>query len=187
MLAEQKNSGVYYKLSANHINHVPREEEVRSECHLASPSPSLPPSSLPITVIPIPVVTPSPTGTSPLPVATLSPPAALPPAAMQPCSPQPRPDLANSAVTTNHTQLVPTQPPRPQPVTQTNGTKLQQLAQQPLVQRYPGPMVSPPHLQALLPQADPVLQQAPLLNGPLSRGSPPDDGRHLDNKKRPGG
>lgn len=173
MLAEQKNSGVYYKLSANHISHVPREEELRSECQLAPPSPSLPPSSLPIAVIPVPVVAPSPTGTSPLPVAALSPPAALPPAAVQPCSPQPRPDLANCALTTNHTQLIPAQPPRPQ--------------QQPLVQRYPGPIVSPPHLQTLLPQADPVLQQTPLLNGPLSRGSPPDDGRHLDNKKRPGG
>lgn len=180
---------MYYKLSANHINHVPRGDELRNECHLAPPSPSLPPSSLPITVIPVPVVAPSPKGSSPLPVSTLSPPAAPPPAAMLPCSPQPRPDHANSSLTTNHKLLVPnpTEPPRPQPINQTNSTKLQQLAQQPLVQRYPGSIVSPPHQQTLLPQAGPVLQQIPLLNGPISRGSPPDDSRHVDNKKRPGG
>eukprot|EP00066_Takifugu_rubripes_P004868 XP_003968522.1 PREDICTED: max-binding protein MNT [Takifugu rubripes] len=189
MLAEQKNPGVYYKLTANHFNHVPRGEELRNECHLAPPSPSLPPSSMPITVIPVPVVAPSPTGSSPLPVSTLSPPAAPPPAATLPCSPQPRPDHAISSLTTNHKQLVPnpTQPPRAQPITQANSTKLQQLAQQPLVQRYPGSIVSPPHQQTLLPQAGPVLQQTPLLNGPISRGSPPDDSRHVDNKKRPGG
>ncbi|CAF94532.1 unnamed protein product, partial [Tetraodon nigroviridis] len=48
--------------------------------------------------------------------------------------------------------------------------------------------VIPIPVQTLLPQAGPPLQQASLQNGPISRGSsPPGDGRHQDNKKRPGG
>lgn len=183
-LAEQRNSCVYYKLSANHVSHVPQRSGAPHQCHLAPPSPSLPPSSMPITVIPIPVVTPNPAGSSPLPAATRSPPAAPPPAATLPHSPQPPPDRAPSALTTD-----PSRPPPPQPISQPNSNQLQERAQQlpPLQQRYPGSIVSPPHQQTLLPQAGPPLQQAPLQNGPVSRGSPPDDGHHQDNKKRPGG
>ncbi|KAK5904655.1 hypothetical protein CesoFtcFv8_006192 [Champsocephalus esox] len=89
--------------------------------------------------------------------------------------PKPEP----SVLTANHKQLI--QSLHPQLLTQTNNAKLQQL-----VQRYPGSIVSPPQQHAILPQTSPVLQQAPLQNGPASRGSPPDDGRLLD-KKRPGG
>ncbi|KAK5904654.1 hypothetical protein CesoFtcFv8_006192 [Champsocephalus esox] len=105
------------------------------------------------------------------------PPPAPPPAATLPHSPQPKPEP--SVLTANHKQLI--QSLHPQLLTQTNNAKLQQL-----VQRYPGSIVSPPQQHAILPQTSPVLQQAPLQNGPASRGSPPDDGRLLD-KKRPGG
>lgn len=173
--------------STNHINNVPKTEELRIGCRPAPISPSLPPPSMPITVIPIPVVTPNPTGSSTLPVATLSPPAAPPPAATLARSPQPRPDHPNSVLTTNHKQLIQNHLPHPQLIAPTNNTKLQQHTHQQMVQRYPGSIVSPPQQHVLLPQSGPVLQQVPLQNGPISRGSPPDDGRHLDNKKRPGG
>lgn len=172
--------------STNHINNVPKTEELRIGCRPAPISPSLPPPSMPITVIPIPVVTPNPTGSSTLPVATLSP-AAPPPAATLARSPQPRPDHPNSVLTTNHKQLIQNHLPHPQLIAPTNNTKLQQHTHQQMVQRYPGSIVSPPQQHVLLPQSGPVLQQVPLQNGPISRGSPPDDGRHLDNKKRPGG
>ncbi|XP_071353354.1 max-binding protein MNT isoform X2 [Trachinotus anak] len=182
--------------STIHINHVSKAEELHTECRLAPIPPSLPPSSMPITVIPIPVVTPNPTGSPTLPVATLSPPAAPPltshrsdphspqelSAAALSRSPQPKPDHLTSVLTANHKQLIQNHI-HPQLITQTNNTKLQQQ----LVQRYPGSIVSPPQQHALLPQSGPVLQQPPLQNGPNSRGSPPDDGRQLDNKKRPGG
>lgn len=183
-LAEQRHSDVNYN-STIHINNVYKAEELHTECRPAPIPPSLPLPSMPITVIPIPVVTPNPTGSPTLPVATLSPPAAAaPPAATLPLSPQPKPDHLNSVLTANHKQLIQNHH-HPQLIAQTNtNTKLQQQ----LAQRYPGSIVSPPQQHALLPQSGPaVLQQAPLQNGPISRGSPPDDGRHLDNKKRPGG
>lgn len=184
-LAEQRQSDVNYN-SATHINHVPKAEELRPECRPAPIPPSLPPPSMPIAVIPIPMVTPNPTGSPTLPVATLSPPAAPPPAATLPRSPQPKPDQPTSILTPNHKQLIQNHSHHPQLVTQTNNTKLPQQTHQQLVHRYPGSIVSPPQQHALLPQSGPVLQQAPLQNSPVSRGSPPDDGRQLD-KKRPGG
>lgn len=186
-LAEQKTSCVYYKLSANHVNNVPQRRGAPHQCPLAALSPSLPPSSIPITVIPIPVVTPNPTGSPPVPMATLSPPVAPPPAAALPHSPQPPPDHTVSALTTNPKQLVQKQPLHPPLITQTNSNRLQELAQQPPVQRYPGSIVSPPRQQTLLPQAGPPLQQASLQNGPISRAGSPDDSLYQDNKKRPGG
>ncbi|TKS81076.1 MNT Myc antagonist [Collichthys lucidus] len=187
-LAEQKHSDVKYKPTI-HINNVCKAEDLHTECRQAPIPPSLPLPSMPITVIPIPVVTPNPTGSPTLPVATLSPPAAAPPAATLPLSPQPKPEHLNSVLTANHKQLIQNHHHHPQLIAQTNtNTKLQQQTHQQLVQRYPGSIVSPPQQHALLPQSGPaVLQQAPLQNGPISRGSPPDDGRHLDNKKRPGG
>ncbi|XP_070762271.1 max-binding protein MNT [Enoplosus armatus] len=180
-LAEQRHSDVKYN-STIHINNVSKAEELRTECRQAPIQPCLPPPSMPITVIPIPVVTPNPTGSPTLPVATLSP-GAPPPAATLPRSPQPKPEHPTSVLTVNHKQLIQNHHHLPQLIAQTTNTKLQQQ----LVQRYPGSIVSPPQQHALLPQSGPVLQQAPLQNGPISRGSPPDDGRHLDSKKRPGG
>ncbi|XP_029302212.1 LOW QUALITY PROTEIN: max-binding protein MNT [Cottoperca gobio] len=180
-LAEQRHADVNYN-STIHINNVSKAEELRTEGRPAPIPPSLPPPSMAITVIPFPVVNPNPTGSPTLPVATLSPPAAPPPAATLPRSPQPKPDQPTSVLTASHKQLIQNHHLHPQLIAQTNNTKLQQQ----LVQRYPGSIVSPPQQHALLPQAGPVLQQAPLQNGPVSRGSPPDDGRQLD-KKRPGG
>ncbi|XP_047449417.1 max-binding protein MNT isoform X2 [Mugil cephalus] len=196
-LTELRHSDVNCN-STTHINNVSKAEELHSECRPAPIPPSLPPPSMPITVIPIPVVTPNHTGSPTLPVATLSPPAAPPlaspkrdphspqeqSAAALLCSPQPKPDHSN-VVTTNHKPLIQNHH-HPQLITPTNNAKLQQQAHQQLLQRYPGSIVSSQQQHALLPHAAHVLQQAPLQNGPISRGSPPDDGR-LDGKKRPGG
>lgn len=183
-LAEQKHSDVKYKPTI-HINNVPKAEKLYGDCRLAPVQPSLPPPSMPITVIPIPVVTPNPTGSPTLPVATLSPPAAPPPpAATLPRSPQLKAEQPASVLTADHKHLIQNHHHHPQVIAQTNDTKPQP---QQLVQRYPGSIVSPPKQHALLPQSSPVLPQAPLQNGLVSRGSPPDEGRHLDNKKRPGG
>lgn len=198
-LAEQRRSDVNYNPTI-HVNNVSKAEELRTECRPAPIPPSLPPPSMPITVIPIPVVTPNPTGSPALPVATLSPPAAPPlasprrdphspqeqSAAALPRSPQPKPDHPTSVLTVNHKQPIQNHHHHPQFIPQTGNTKLQPQTHQQLLQRYPGSIVSPPQQHALLPQSGPLLQQAPLQNGPISRGSPPDDGRQLD-KKRPGG
>ncbi|XP_035477688.1 max-binding protein MNT isoform X1 [Scophthalmus maximus] len=197
-LKVQRNSDVNYN-STIHINNVSKAEERRAECHPAPIPPSLPPPSMPITVIPIPVVTSSPMGSPTLPVATLSPPAAPPlasprrdphspkeeSAAAPPSSSQPKTVHSPSVLIASHKQ--PTQNHhQPQFIAQTNNTKLQQQTHQQLVQRYPGSIVSPTQQHALLPHLGPVLQQVPLQNGSISRGSPPDDSRQLD-KKRPGG
>ncbi|XP_063763383.1 max-binding protein MNT isoform X2 [Eleginops maclovinus] len=174
--SQQRHAAVLFN-STIHINNVSKGVDLRSEGRPGPIPPSLPPPSMPIAVIPIPVVTPNPAGSPTLPVATLSPPAAPPPATTLPRSPQPKPD--HSVLTANHKQLI--QNHHPQLIAQTNNAKLQQQ----LVQRYPGSIVSTPQQHAILPQSGPVLQQAPLQNGPDSRGSPPDD-RLLD-KKRPGG
>lgn len=198
-LTEQRHSGVNYK-STIHINNVSKPEELRPECCPAPLPPSRPLPSMPITVIPIPVVTPNPTGSPTLPVTTLSPPAAPllasprrepqspqeQSAAALPCSPHPKPDNPASRLPTSHRQLIQNHHHHPQLITQSNNTKLQQQNHQQLVPRYPGSIVSPPQQHAF-PQSGPVLPQAPLQNGPTSQGSPPDDGRLLDNKKRPGG
>ncbi|KAM8904843.1 max-binding protein MNT isoform 2-T2 [Spinachia spinachia] len=167
-LAEQRHCDVNYN-STLHVNNVPKAEERRPVP--VPPSLAAPPMS--ITIIPIPVVAPNPAGSPALPVAALSPPAA----ALLPRSPQSRPDHTTSVLTANHKQLNHHQ----QLIAQTPNAKLQQL-----VHRYPGSIVSPPQQHALLPQPGPVVPQAPLHNSPVSRGSPPDDGRQLD-KKRPGG
>ncbi|KAM3615925.1 uncharacterized protein V6R79_009792 [Siganus canaliculatus] len=180
--------------STIHINNASKAVELRAEygpVPVPAP-PSLSPPSMPVTVIPIPVVTPNNTISPAFPVATLSPPAAPPPAATLPQSPQSKPDNpVSSVLSTNHKTLIQNNHHQhPQLIAPTNNSKPQQH-----VQRYPGSIVSPPlhHQQqqqqqhTLLPQTSPVLQQAPLQNGPISRGSPPDDGRHLDSKRRSGG
>ncbi|KAF6736034.1 Max-binding protein MNT [Oryzias melastigma] len=186
--------------STNHVNNVSKVEERRPECRPVPAPPSLPLPSVPVSVIPIPVVTPNPIGALPLPVATLSPPAAPPlaspkrdpqspqeqSAAALLCSSQPKADLPPSAVTGSHRRLI--QENHPQLIAQqANNTKVQQQTHQPLLQSYPGPIVSAPKELALLPPSGPVFQSSPPQNGPISRGSPTDDGRQLDYKKRPGG
>uniref|UniRef100_A0A8C7YM11 Max-binding protein MNT n=1 Tax=Oryzias sinensis TaxID=183150 RepID=A0A8C7YM11_9TELE len=158
--------------STNHINNVSKVEERRSECR-----------------------------SLPLPVATLSPPAAPPlaspkrdppspqeqSAAALLCSSQPKADLPPSTVTGNHRRLIQDHHQHPQLIAQADNTKVHQQTHQALLQNYPGPIVSTPKELALLPPTGPVFQPSPLQNGPISRGSPPDDGRQLDYKKRPGG
>uniref|UniRef100_A0A3P9MP81 Max-binding protein MNT n=1 Tax=Oryzias latipes TaxID=8090 RepID=A0A3P9MP81_ORYLA len=182
--------------STNHINNVSKVEERRTECR---PVPA--PPSVPVSVIPIPVVTPNPLASLPLPVATLSPPAAPPlaspkrdpqspqeqSAAALLCSSQPKADLPPSTVTGNHRRLIQDHHQHPQLIAQADNTKVHQQTHQALLQNYPGPIVSTPKELALLPPTGPVFQPSPLQNGPISRGSPPDDGRQLDYKKRPGG
>lgn len=194
----QRHPCVNYN-SSIHINNVSKSEERRNECCLAPVPPSLPPPSMPIAVISMPVVTPNPTGSPTLPVNALSSPAAPSlasprrdphspqeqSAAALPCSPHPKPDHPTSVLSANHRQLI--QNHHPQLLTQTNNTKLQQQTHQQLVQCYPDSVVSPPQQHALLPHSGPLLPQAPLQNGSISRGSPSEDGRQLDNKKRPGG
>ncbi|XP_029374199.1 max-binding protein MNT [Echeneis naucrates] len=198
-LKGERHSDVNHSLTI-HINNVCKAEGLHNECRPTPIPPSLPPSSMPIAVIPIPVVTPNPTGSPTLPVATLSPPTApqLSLRKRDPHSPQEGSDTApshspqlkhdytTSVLNTNQKQPIQNNL-HPQLITQTNNTKLQQQTHQQLVQCSPGSIVNPPQQHALLSQSGPVLQQAPVQNGPNSRGSPPDDGRQLDNKKRPGG
>ncbi|CAB1429323.1 unnamed protein product [Pleuronectes platessa] len=195
LMTVQRQSDVIYN-STIHINNVCKAEVLRTECCPAPTPPSLPPASMPIAVIPTTVVTPNPAGSPILPLAKLSPSAAPPLASpkREPHSPQeeravsllspsqPKPEHLTPVLTASHKQSIQNHH-HPQLIAPTNNTKLQQQ----LVQRYPGSIVSPPQQHALLPQLGPVLQQAPLQNGSISRGSPPDDGRLLDNKKRPGG
>ncbi|XP_068172683.1 max-binding protein MNT isoform X2 [Antennarius striatus] len=182
-LAERRRSDV--TCTSVHINTLSKAEERYPSCCPEPVPPSLPPPSMPIAVIP--VVTPNPTGSPTLSVATLSPPAAPPPAATLPRSPHPKPNYSCSALATNHKQPIQNHHPHSQITTQLSDSTLQQQTNQQPGQRYPGSIVSPPQQHSLPPQSCPVLQQAPLQNDPIGRGSPPDDGRHLDNKKRPGG
>ncbi|XP_056296909.1 max-binding protein MNT isoform X2 [Pseudoliparis swirei] len=171
-LAERRLCDVNRDAASIRLNNVSRAEE----CHPPPVPPSLPPPSITV----VTVVAPG---------DTLSPPAA----AILPRPPQPKPDHSPTSVpTANHKQLMQNQNQHHQNqhqqrlIVQTNNTKLQTQ----LLHRYPGAIVSPPQQLALLPQPGPVVQQAPppppLQNGPISRGSPPDDGRQLD-RKRPGG
>ncbi|XP_019741526.1 max-binding protein MNT [Hippocampus comes] len=194
LLTEQRLADVNKYNCRGHINNVFKAEELITERPPASIPPSLPRPSMPIAVIPIPVVKPNPAGSPSLPVALLSHPAAPPVASPKreppspqeqgvvapPRSPQPQPHDPNHKLPPQNHQQHPTQL-----LAQTNSTHTQQQqTPQQLLQRYPSSIVSPPHPPAAHPQ---TLQPTPLVNGPSSRASPPDDGRLLDQKKRPGG
>ncbi|XP_076138293.1 max-binding protein MNT isoform X1 [Alosa pseudoharengus] len=175
----------------HHHHHVTWVEEPSgSERRLAPLPPQPPPPSLPIAVIPIPVVPSAP-----------NPQTAFPPAPNTACSPHtvhhqhqqrqgsPRKD-ARSPPTSQHAHpqhvLISPQP-EPEPTSLTHSlsatTKHQHQQQQPhLVQSYPGTIVAASQ-HAMPPQLGSPQAQA----SPVSRGSPPDDGRHGDGKKRPGG
>ncbi|KAM8853983.1 max-binding protein MNT [Synchiropus picturatus] len=174
-----------------HFDYVSKADEPSSDP--APVPPPLPPHSMPITVIPIPVVAPKSSGSPTLPVAMLSPPAAPPLLAAQrdlhspheqstaalPRSPQTTPDHLTSAVTVNHKQ------PAHQPMIHQNSSSSLQTPQH-LFQHYPGSIVSSSPQQQQPPPLLP-LPQAPLQNGISSQGSPPDAGRQLYLRKRPGG
>ncbi|XP_077396394.1 max-binding protein MNT [Festucalex cinctus] len=195
LLTEQRLTDVNKYNCRSHISNVFKADELISERPPASIPPSLPPSSMPIAVIPIPVVKPNPAGSPSLPVALLSHPTAPPVASPKreppspqeqgvvapPRSPQPKPDEPDHKLPSQNHQHHPSQL-----LAHTNSTNTQQQQQQQqhthqqLLQRYPGSIVSPPHQPAVPPHSL-------LVNGPSSRASPPDDGRLLDQKKRPGG
>ncbi|XP_032401851.1 max-binding protein MNT [Xiphophorus hellerii] len=203
LLLQQKTEYIYPDVTYNstpHINNVPKAEERLTECRPPPIPPSLPPSSMPVTVFPIPVVTPNPTGSPSLPVTTLSPPAApslaFPnrdpqspqeqSAAGMRCSPPLKADYPTPAVTVNHRQ--PIQNHHNLSLLIDQNTQVQQpTPTQQVVQCYAGSIISAPQHQALLPHPSPLLQPTPPQNGTVSRGSPPDDSRQLDSKKRPGG
>ncbi|XP_049581435.1 max-binding protein MNT [Syngnathus scovelli] len=193
LLTEQRLTDVNKYNCRGHINNVFKADELITERPPASIPPSLPPPSMSIAVIPIPVVKPDPAASPSLPVALLSHPAAPPLASPKreppspqeqgvvapPRSPQPKLDDQNHKLPSQNHQHHPTQL-----LAQANSANTQQQTAHQKLQRYPGSIVSPPHQPAMLPQS---LQPAPLVNGLGSRASPPDDGRLLDQKKRPGG
>ncbi|XP_013860752.1 max-binding protein MNT [Austrofundulus limnaeus] len=198
---QQKTEYIYSDGNYNpivHINNVPKAEELRAEPHPAPVPSSLPPPSVPAAVVPIPVVTPNPTAPPPQPVATLSPPAAPSLASPQRdlhspqeqsaaaalCAPPLRTDRPASKAAAHHRQ----NPHHPSPLTDpsSNAKPAPQQTPRQLVHCYPGSVVSISQHHTLLPHPGPVLQPAPLQNGPVNRGSPTDDSRQLD-KKRPGG
>uniref|UniRef100_A0A1A8GFB5 Max-binding protein MNT n=1 Tax=Nothobranchius korthausae TaxID=1143690 RepID=A0A1A8GFB5_9TELE len=175
--------------STDHINNVSKAEPLRAEF---CPAPI--PPSLPVTIIPIPVVTPNPTASPTLSVTTLSPPAApsLASPLRDPHSPQEQsaagmlcfpPPRTDHSAPSDHMQPIQNHHHHLQLIEPVNNTKpLQQL-----VHCYPGSVVSAPQHHALLPHPGPVLQPTPPQNAPISQGSPTDDSRLLDSKKRPGG
>ncbi|XP_057694617.1 max-binding protein MNT [Corythoichthys intestinalis] len=194
LLTEQRLTDVNKYNCSSHINNVFKAEELITERPPAPLAPSLLPPSMPIAVIPIPVVKSNPAGSPSLPVALLSHPATPPvispkrePPSPQeqsvvapPRSPQPKPDEPNAILPTQSHQHLPTQL-----LPQTNSANIQQQqTHQQLLHRYTGSIVSPPHQPAAPAQS---LQPAHSVNGPSSRGSPPDDGRLIDQKKRPSG
>ncbi|KTG46447.1 hypothetical protein cypCar_00001116 [Cyprinus carpio] len=157
------------------INHVTWVEESGPEHrHIPAPAqPPPPPPTMPITVIPIPVVSSTPAALPPPPTTALSPSAA-------PRLTPPRKDthsLPNQQAL-HQCPLISSQlKAEPTSLSQSNGTK---PAQQ--LQTYPGSIVTASQ-HALLPQPGPPSAQP----SPAARGSPPDDHRNLDGKKRPGG
>lgn len=171
--------------STVHFNNVKKAKE----CRPALIRPPMPSPSVPITVIPVPVASPNHSPT--LPVATHSPPplakreASFPQEQKHsglPRSPQPRPDQHPTSADpgAGHTHS-PLQSHQPHFVAQTANV------QQHSIHRYTGPIVSPSLAQAFVPHSGTLLQPAPFQNGTISRSSPLDDSRLLDNKKRPGG
>lgn len=157
------------------MNHVTWVEESGPE-HRHIPAPAQPhhhPPTMPITVIPIPVVPSTPPALPPPPTTALSPSAAL---RLTP----PRKDahLLPNQQGLHQRLLISSQvKAEPTSLSQSNGTK---PAQQ--LQTYPGPIVTDSQ-HALLPQHGPPSAQP----CPALRGSPPDDHRNLDGKKRSGG
>ncbi|KAG9265192.1 max-binding protein MNT [Astyanax mexicanus] len=172
--AEKRRAEVVSCVQPTRTNHtIWAEESTQERHHTPAPAPppppppqALPAPSIPITVIPIPYVSSSPTSLPATPSTPLSPPTTprLTPPRKATHSPPAQSALHQCAVVPPQVKAAPT------PLAQTNGTKPPQL-----LQPYPGSIVT----TSLLPQ--------PAQSSPVSRGSPPDDLRNLDNKKRPGG
>ncbi|RXN07682.1 max-binding MNT-like protein [Labeo rohita] len=173
--AEKRRAEVNSNTQPIRMNHVTWVEESGPEHrHIPAPAqPPPPPPAMPITVIPIPVVSSTPPALPPPPTTALSPSAA-------PRLTPPRKDthsLPNQQALHQRPLISSQVKAEPTSLSQSNGTK---PAQQ--LQTYPGPIVAASQ-HALLPQPGPPSAQP----SPAVRGSPPDDHRNLDGKKRPGG
>ncbi|KAI7800799.1 max-binding protein MNT [Triplophysa rosa] len=153
------------------INHMTRVEESGPEHrYITAPAPP-PPPTVPITVIPIPVVSSTPT--------------ALPTSISPSTAPRltsPKKDvhsLPKQQALHQHPLISSQVKAEPISLFQFNGTKPHPPQQ---LQPYPGSIITTtPH--ALLSQPGLPLTQP----SPAARGSPPDDHRNIDGKKRPGG
>ncbi|KAK2881031.1 hypothetical protein QQF64_008631 [Cirrhinus molitorella] len=173
--AEKRRAEVNSQTQPIRMNHVTWVEESGPEHrHIPAPAqPPPPPAAMPITVIPIPVVSSTPPALPPPPTTALSPSAA-------PCLTPPRKDthsLPNHQALHQRPLISSQVKAEPTLLSQSNGTKPPQQ-----LQTYPGTLIAASQ-HALLPQPVPPSAQ------PSSsvRGSPPDDHRNLDGKKRPGG
>ncbi|XP_066502856.1 MAX network transcriptional repressor b [Hoplias malabaricus] len=194
------------------INHVTWAEETRVEPHrhhhqhhLPAPAPPPPlPPPVPIAVIPIPMVPANPAATplqatpatlhtaSSMPVVTplataLSPPAAplLSPTGKDTHSPPQQPQQ-------QHKQLVSHMKAEASGLPQSGNSPKQQP--QALLQPYPAPIITTqptaPGQHALLPQpalTQPQSSQRQAIHPPRPNGTPSEDPRNLDGKRRPGG
>ncbi|XP_051521783.1 max-binding protein MNT-like isoform X1 [Myxocyprinus asiaticus] len=150
------------------------EESGQEQRHIPAPAPP-PPPTMPITVIPIPVVSSTPSALPPPPTTTVSPSAA-------PRLTPPRKDAHSlpNQQTVHQRPLISSQlKAEPTSLSQSNGTKPPPPQQ---FQTFPGSSITTPQ-HALLPQPGPPTAQ----HSPAARGSPTDDSRNLDGKKRPGG
>ncbi|XP_026082214.1 max-binding protein MNT-like [Carassius auratus] len=167
--AEKRRAEVNSHTQPIRMNHVTWVEESGPE-HRSIPAPAQPPPpppTVPITVIPIPVLscTPPTTALSPSPTPRLTPPRkdthSLPnQQALHQCP------LISSQLKGEPTSL-----------SLSNGTKpTQQLL------TYPSSIVTASQHALLTQPGTPSAQPSPAV-----RGSPPDDHRNLDGKKRPGG
>uniref|UniRef100_A0A671NN54 Max-binding protein MNT n=1 Tax=Sinocyclocheilus anshuiensis TaxID=1608454 RepID=A0A671NN54_9TELE len=173
--AEKRRAEVISYTQPIRMNHVTWVEESGPEHrHIPAPAqPHPPPPTMPITVIPITVVSSTPPALPPPPTTAIS------SSAAPPLTP-PRKDthsLPNQQALHQRPLISSQVKAEPTSLSQSNGTK---PAQQ--LQTYPGPIVTASQ-HALLPQPGPPSVQS----SPAVRGSPPDDHRNLDSKKRPGG
>ncbi|XP_030632943.1 max-binding protein MNT [Chanos chanos] len=178
--AEQQRAAAASRAQPVRMNHITWTEEAGPERRHAPPAPPPlppPPSSVPITVIPIPVVSSNPSAIPPAPAAALSPPVAprlAPPSRKDAHSPPSQPAPHQRALVSSQVKAEPTSLTQPPNIKQT---------QPQLLQPYQGSIVTASQ-HALLPQpGPPSAQPSPI----QSRASPPEDHRHIDGKKRPGG
>ncbi|XP_061781790.1 max-binding protein MNT isoform X2 [Nerophis lumbriciformis] len=173
-LSEQKRVHLNNYASMGYINNVLKAEVLDSErpsAPLPPPPPPPHPPFMPVAIIPFPLVTPKPESSPPRPV-THWPHPALPPAVSpkkEPLSPQ---EVASPPSPPSRADDVSHKEPAENQASNTN------------VQQYPGSMVSPPQQPTGTPR---TLTPPSRANSPTSRGSPTDDGRLLDLKRRPGG
>uniref|UniRef100_A0AAY4C8H9 Max-binding protein MNT n=1 Tax=Denticeps clupeoides TaxID=299321 RepID=A0AAY4C8H9_9TELE len=155
-------------------HHTAWVEDLFIERRLAPAPPQPPPPTVPITVIPIPVV---PSNHSSLPAAA----AITPPAPLRLGSPPKEVHSPSDQPAKPQHLLISPQPPEAEPASLSHPASIKHQHLH-LVQPYSGTIVTTSQ-HPLQPQPTPP----PIQPSPFPRGSSPDDGRHGDGKKRPGG